>query len=223
MKSKITIADITAEPGEKKSGRIHVGDRPSSAKYSLPLTIINGAKDGPVLTITAGQNGTEYVGINAAVEIIRRVKPNELSGAILVVPVVNVLGFELRERYTFPLDDDFNGKQNMWSLWPGRIDGSLLHKNMRAVFDQVIRKGQYYFDMHGGDIHEYLIPCTMITNVGNPKIDSESRRLAEAIGYEYIIESPSAASDKGTTKTEVCSSGYTDCSCRDRRSRDNQP
>ncbi len=207
MKNKVVVNGLGADSGEKKSGWIHVGDRPSSAEYSLPLTIINGSKDGPILAITAGQNGTEYVGIASALEIIRRVKTSELSGAIIVVPVVNVLGFELRERYSFPLDDDFNGKQNMWALWPGRSDASLLHKNMRAVFDQVIRKANYYFDMHGGDIHEYLIPCTMITLVGNPEVDSSSRQLAEAVGYEYIIESPSAASDKGTTKTEASLQG----------------
>lgn len=207
MKGNFSIGQIVAASGEKKSGWIPVGDRPSSAGYSVPLTIINGVKEGPVVAITAGQNGTEYVGIAAALEITKRVKPSELSGAILVVPVVNVLGFEQRERYTFPLDDDFNGKQNMWSLWPGRSDGSLLHKNMRAVFDQVVRRGQYYLDMHGGDIHEYLIPCTMITLVGDPKVDSESRNLARAVGYEYLIEAPTADSDRGTTKTEASLSG----------------
>src|ERR1700680_1311502 len=121
MQSKFVIDDLVAQPGEKKSGRLRVGSRAAS-EYSLPLTIINGANDGPILTIISGQHGTQYTGIAASLQIIRRIDPKKLSGAIIVVPIVNVLGFEQRARLAFPLEDDFGGTKDLNRLWPGNKD-----------------------------------------------------------------------------------------------------
>ena len=202
MKKEISIETVTARSGEKVSGLLPAGDKPAS-KYSLPLTIINGKEDGPILTIISGQHGTEYVGIAAAVEIIRRIDPAKLSGAILVVPVVNAAGFEQRTRLAFPIEDDFSGTRNLNRIWPGDANGSLAHVMMHVLFNEVVRKGQYLLDLHGGDIFEYLNPCTMITKIGRSEIDAVTIGLAEAVGYDYVIESTSWQNERGRSKTEA--------------------
>jgi predicted deacylase len=202
MKRQFTIGELTANPGEKKSGWLYVGDRPAS-KYAIPLSIINGSKDGPILSIIAGQHGTEYVGIGAAIETIRKTDPKSISGLLLVVPVVNVLGFEQRSRLAFPLEDDFNGTRNLNRLWPGQANGSLAHLTIYTVFEKVVKNSQYLIDLHGGDVYENLVPCTMITRIGNQKIDEVSRTMAELIGYDYIIESSIGTESRGRSKTEA--------------------
>jgi len=187
---------------EKGTGLLYVGDRPAS-KYSLPFAIINGFEDGPIITIISGQHGTEYVGIATAIEVIRKIDPKKLAGVIIVVPVVNPLGFEQRTRLAFPLDDDFDGTRNLNRLWPGDSKGSLAHLSIHAVFAQVVKKSQYLLDLHGGDIYEFLCPCTMITKVGKEKVDEESRMLAEIIGYDYIVEAEVSSLDRGRSKTEA--------------------
>ncbi|HYB03725.1 MAG TPA: hypothetical protein VED17_04640, partial [Nitrososphaerales archaeon] len=74
MKDIISIGSVSAAPGQSVSGKLPIGSRPAS-EYSIPLTVINGKNDGPILTIISGQHGTEYVGIGAAIEIIRRINP----------------------------------------------------------------------------------------------------------------------------------------------------
>jgi predicted deacylase len=206
MKNEISIGTIRARSGEKISGSLPVGDKPASS-YSLPLTVINGASDGPILTIISGQHGTEYVGIASATELIRKINPAELSGALLIVPVVNVAGFEQRTRLAFPIEDDFSGTRNLNRIWPGDPNGSLAHVSLYALFNEVVKKGRYLLDLHGGDIYENLNPCTMITKIGKPEIDSATLGLAEAIGYDYVIESTSWQNERGRSKSEAVLSG----------------
>lgn len=202
MNSELSIGDITAKPGEKKSGRLHIGYLPSST-FSLPLTIINGANDGPIVTITAGQHGTEYVAITAAIEIIRRLEPSELSGAVIAVPVVNTLGLEQRARVEFPVDDCSNGKINLNHIWPGDANGSLAYITIHKLFNSVVKKGQYYIDLHGGDIYEAMTPMVMVTTkTGSETVDKVSRTLAEVFGFDYIVETL-AESSRGASKTEA--------------------
>lgn len=203
MKEKISIGTVTAFPGEKASGSLPIGKKPASA-YSIPLTIINGKEDGPIVTIISGQHGTEYVGIGAAIEIIRRVDPMVLSGAIFVVPVVNVAGFEQRSRLVFPIEDEFYGTRNLNRIWPGDPNGSLAHLTMYVLFNEVVKRGQYLFDLHGGDIYEYAASCTLIPKVGKPEIDSEIVGLAEAIAYDNIIETQNS---RGFSITEAALAG----------------
>lgn len=203
MKEKISIGTARASPGEKVSGSLPIGKKPA-CEYSIPLTIVNGKEDGPILTIISGQHGTEYVGIGAAIEIIRRVDPMKLAGAILVVPIVNAAGFEQRSRLAFPIEDEFNGTRNLNRIWPGDSNGSLAHLTIYALFEEVVKKGQYLFDLHGGDIYEYAAACTLIPKTGNPSVDSETIGVTEAIGYDYVIETQSA---RGFSITEAALAG----------------
>jgi predicted deacylase len=208
MKQSISIGSVAAVPGQSVSGKLSIGNKPAS-EYSIPLTVINGKDDGPILTIISGQHGTEYVGIGAAIEIIRRINPTKLSGAILVLPVVNAAGFEQRSRLAFPVEDEFSGTRNLNRIWPGDPNGSLAQKTMHVVFNQVVKKGQYMFDIHGGDLFEYCNPVAMISKTGNSMQDGITTGITEAIGYDYVLESSLAKDVRGISKTEAVLAGIT--------------
>ncbi len=80
---------------------------------------------------------------------------------------------------------------------------------MHAVFNQVVKKGQYMFDIHGGDIFEYCNPVTMISKTGKPMADSITTGVAEAIGYDYMLESVLEKDVRGISKTEAVLAGIT--------------
>jgi predicted deacylase len=204
MNEKISIGTVIAGPGEKVSGYLSIGYKPAS-EYSIPLTIINGINDGPILTIISGQHGTEYVGICAAIEIIQRVDPKKLSGAILVLPVVNAAGFEQRSRLAFPIEDEFSGTRNINRIWPGDQNGSLAHVTIHMVFNKVVKRGQYLFDIHGGDIYESITSCVLVPKIGS-EVDPAVLGIAEAIGFDTIIEVQNA---RGYSITEAGLAGIT--------------
>tara|TARA_B100000315_G_C14366490_1_gene490911 strand:+ start:313 stop:546 length:234 start_codon:yes stop_codon:yes gene_type:complete len=61
MNEVIRIGQVSASQGTKVSGSFLVAERPAHP-IELPLSIINGSRDGPVVLITAGTHATEYVG-----------------------------------------------------------------------------------------------------------------------------------------------------------------
>jgi len=187
LNSVLKIGDVEAEPGKKASGYIYAGETPGH-RVEIPLTIINGTGEGPVVAVTAGLHGTEYVGMATALDLARSIKPEDVSGALLIVPVVNLPGFEWRTRCTCPIEDDYTGTKNLNRLFPGESDYSMPYLIARTLFNEVGCRANFAIDIHGGDVFEYLNPCTMIFTVGKPEIDHILVEMARASGQERCIK-----------------------------------
>ena len=97
------MGELTAKPGEKKSGQLVVARRAFSS-VSVPITVINGHTPGPRLAVLAGEHGCEYCGIAAAVRLCRELKPEQVTGSLIAVPVVNIISFESRSLFVTPID-----------------------------------------------------------------------------------------------------------------------
>ena len=65
----IRIRDIAARPGAGVRGVLQVGETPLGP-IQLPVAIINGARPGPTLCLTAGVHAAEYPGIDAVMRTI---------------------------------------------------------------------------------------------------------------------------------------------------------
>ena len=64
-KNNISFAGLTAAPNQRIRGWVPVLD----TGYEMPVTVINGAFDGPTVLITSGIHGGEYPGIQTAIEL----------------------------------------------------------------------------------------------------------------------------------------------------------
>ena len=149
MKKEISICNITAKPGQKAQGFINILD----TETKMPITIINGQKEGKTVLITAGVHGCEYPGIRTAIELAKEINPQDISGNIIIVHVVNTAGFEKRRAAIMPEDN-----KNILRVFPGDENGTISDKIAHVITNELISKVDYYFDIHGGDLHEELIP-----------------------------------------------------------------
>jgi len=95
---KITAGNIEADPGKIVSGILEVPKGIDQGTI-IPVSIINGKKPGPVLTLIAGMHGTEYVPIITLQRILSLLDPNEISGAIIMVQIANLASFKDRRIY----------------------------------------------------------------------------------------------------------------------------
>ena len=57
--------DWTVAPGQRISGVLETAAYRSGIKVGIPVVVMRGAKDGPALTVLAGQHGRELNGIEA--------------------------------------------------------------------------------------------------------------------------------------------------------------
>src|SRR5450759_3154133 len=99
-----TVGTATARRGQKAYGVLKV-PAGSDAGYDIPVAVLHGAKPGPVLAIVSGAHGTEYASIMAVQQLIDAVKPADLSGTLILVPLVNVPSFEKLTPHVNPTDN----------------------------------------------------------------------------------------------------------------------
>src|ERR1035437_648701 len=151
-------------------------------EIAFPLAIIEGTKPGPTVTITAGIHGCEYPGIASAIRLFKELTPETVAGKIQIVTISSLKAFESRSVFVCPVD----GK-NLNRVFPGDKDGSYTQVLAYHLFNDVILKGDYYLDLHGGDMVEALVPFAMYHKSGNDKRDQKSLEIAKYYGLKYII------------------------------------
>lgn len=144
---------------------------------NLPVRVIRGRKDGPVVFVSAAIHGDELNGI----EIIRRLRKlnilNKLRGTLILVPIVNVYGIMNLSRY-LPDRRDLNRS------FPGSIKGSLASRVAKIFFDEIVCKCDLGIDLHTASIHKSNFPQVR-TNLDN----DYTLNLAKAFQAPVVLHS----------------------------------
>ena len=156
------------------------------------MAVLHGAKPGPVLAIVSGAHGTEYASIVAVQQLIDAVKPADLSGTLILVPLVNVPSFEKLTPHVNPTDN-----KSMNSRYPGDPNGTQTDRASAVITKEVVEQCDHLIDLHGGDLDENLRPYSYWTVTGNQKQDQESRAMLLAFGLDHIIISRPAEGSEG--------------------------
>jgi len=200
--SAVKIGELSVEPGQKKSGKLVVARR-SFTDICSPITVVVGNNDGPTLAVLAGEHGCEYCGIAAAVKLCKEIKPDQISGTLIIVPIANILMFEGRSLFVTPIDG-----VNIYTTYPGDAEGSITYKIAKTIFDEVVLKANYVVHMHGGDVNEALVPFTYFAITGKKEVDDVSEAMARCFPVDYIypmterkVTESLDAAPKGTTYT----------------------
>ncbi len=184
-----TVGSATAAGATKAVGVIPV-PAGADAGSAIPVVVVHGARPGPVLAITAGSHGTEYASIIAVEQLISVLNPAEISGTVILLPVINLASFEQKVPHLNPVD----GK-NMNRMYPGKLTGTQTERISYFITTQVIERADHVIDMHGGDLDESLRPYSYWTKTGNEKQDAVSRDMVLAFGLDHIIISANRPKD----------------------------
>ena len=183
------VGTARANRGEKVSGTIEV-PAASDAALSIPVVVIHGAKPGPVLALVAGSHGTEYASIIALEKLIGLLNPADISGTVIVVPLINIPSFEQKVPHVNPVD-----KKSMNRFYPGKMDGTQTERASYLITKQVVEQCDHLIDLHGGDTDESLRPYSYWTKTGNERQDQISREMVLAFGLDHIIISTERPKD----------------------------
>lgn len=184
-----TVGTATAQRGQKVTGVIAVPAGVDAAT-NIPVAVIHGAKPGPVLALVSGAHGTEYTSIIALEKLIGMLNPAEISGTVIIAPLVNIPSFEQKVPHVNPVD----GK-SMNRMYPGKMDGTQTDRASYLITRQVVEQCDHLIDYHGGDLDESLRPYSYWTTTGNEKQDQFSREMVLAFGLDHIIISADRPKD----------------------------
>src|SRR5882762_515022 len=188
-RATFTVGTATAARGQKATGVIEV-PAGSDAALSIPVAVFHGAKPGPVLAIVAGSHGTEYTSIIALEKLITTLNPAEISGTVIIVPLINIQSFEQKVPHLNPVD-----KKSMNRWYPGKMDGTQTDRASFLITKQVVEQCNHLIDLHGGDLDESLRPYSYWTRTGNEKQDQISKEMVLAFGLDTIIISADRPKD----------------------------
>jgi predicted deacylase len=178
MKPATLVGELSADPGHKVKGFLQV----SGTEVQIPLTLVNGREEGLTLPVTAGIHGGEYASIEAAIRFASGLDPVEVRGQVLVLPLVSPEAFHARVQYLLPAD----GK-NVNRQFPGRALGTISERIAYTVVHEVARQASAWIDLHGGDIHEALVPVVGYLEEGTPEVQERARAMAEVFGLEHVM------------------------------------
>jgi predicted deacylase len=179
--SSFTVGTATAAPGQKSTGYLEVpaGIDPAT---SIPVVVINGAKPGKTIALVSGAHGTEYDSIIAIEKLITAIDPAQLSGIVILVPLVNIQSFELKVPHVNPIDN-----KSMNRFYPGKADGTQTERASFLITKQIIDRCDYLIDYHGGDLDESLRPYAYWGPTGREEQDRLSKQMVLAFGLDHII------------------------------------
>src|SRR5580704_258281 len=181
QRASFTVGTATAASGQKATGYLQVPAGVDAAT-DIPVIVVNGAKPGPVLALVSGAHGTEYASIIALEKLIAAIDPAELSGTVVLLPLVNIPSFLQKVPHVNPID-----KKSMNRYYPGKIDGTQTDRVLYVVTKEVVDRCDYLIDYHGGDLDESLRPYAYWGPTGKAEQDRLSKEMVLAFGLDHII------------------------------------
>jgi predicted deacylase len=154
---------------------------PGDVPVRVPVGIVRGAQDGPVLAAVAGVHGAEYDGIEAVIRLHQEVDPAALSGT-LVTAIANMPAVRERSMYICPVD----GK-NLGRFFPGTLDGTYSDVLAYHLFEAVVKPADYVVDLHGGDLVEDLVVYTSYHVIDDETVNRRAEAMALAFGAPFLV------------------------------------
>jgi predicted deacylase len=188
------VGTASAARGQKTTGYLEVPAGVDAAT-NIPVAVANGAKPGKVLALVSGAHGTEYVSIIAIEKLIARLDPAELTGTVILVPLVNIASFEQKVPHVNPIDN-----KSMNRFYPGKADGTQTERASYLITKEIVDRCDYLIDYHGGDLDESLRPYAYWGPTGRSEQDHVSKEMVLAFGLDHIIIWSERPTDPNATR-----------------------
>jgi len=185
----LRVQNLEAPKGSKKQGYLRIAEKPAGP-HQVPMTLINGAGEGPTLIVNGGEHGSEYNGPAAALRLCAELDPKKIRGDVIIVPMVNTLAFEGRWMHSNPVDYRDITTCYVPEIPKGASGHPLItYQVAQTFYRDVLSKGDYRLNLHGGDLEEDVLCSTMYSKTGtDAKRDEASLALCRNFGWTWIRE-----------------------------------
>jgi len=152
----------------------------SGELIEIPVARIQGHQPGPQMTVMSGMHAGEYSGILAAQKLIIEVKPEDLFGTLLVIPVISTKAFMERNMQLNPVD-----QKEVHFIRPGNPYGTYSEMLMDTLFE-IVKDSDFLIDSHAGEMAQALMSWVPVPMRGKNEISSKSLELALGYDVEYV-------------------------------------
>ncbi len=186
----LRVAGVTVEPGRAVRHSLELVELADGSRVGLPLLVVNGARPGPRLYLGAGIHGDEVTGVAILGAALAGVRPEELAGGVVAVPVQNPLALHADHRIPVghylksPLDQT---PVDPWVSFPGDPAGTLAEVIAHTLF-QLIRTCDYAIDLHTPTRGGRYVPISILPPATLGPAAARAEELALAFGSGYVMK-----------------------------------
>ena len=171
------IGTIEANKGEKTYGFFKTGETHGRFPVHIPLHLVVGASDGPMLVVQAGTSGLEIEPSLILPHVVKELDPAQIKGTLVLVPLMNTSGFEFAQINSAWDDKHLN------RLGRGDADGSVSDQLVHHYYQEVIAKADALVDIRTGSQWSYH----HFVGVNNEGDVDGSKALAIALGLPHVV------------------------------------
>jgi predicted deacylase len=194
LRPPFRIADHDVRAGRRAQIELPIARLMSGTPVALPVIVMHGRTDGPVVWLNAAVHGDELCGVEIIRRVLAQVSASTIAGTLIAVPIVNVHGFNNGDRY-LPDRRDLNRS------FPGSARGSLASRIAHLMMNQIVERCSVGIDLHTASDHRVNLP-----QIRADLDDDTTLELANVFGAPITIHSRTrdgslrqAATDAGAT------------------------
>jgi len=188
-----TYSGGKVEPGETENLRFTVSETYLGDPVRIPVTVVNGAEPGPIVSLTAAAHGDELNGIEVVREVAHDWGHDGLHGTLVCLPVLNVPGFLAQQRYLPIYDRDINRS------FPGSDESTSARRIAHRIFTNFLEPCDL-----GLDFHTSTRGRTNMLHVRADMADADVARVAQAFSTNVILNTEGP---EGSLRREASEAG----------------
>lgn len=181
-----TTCDFTCEhlnleqckPGTLTNVALTAAYEADGSPITLPVSVIKGEKDGPVVTMIGCIHGIEVATIEIAHQLRESLAGKLQRGTLILAPLVNPLAYRASSRFT-PVD-----AQDMNRVFPG-TGSTITHKLAAFVSKELLAVSDAVIDCHSDNPPS--LHFTIVSTDNGEEAWKNSIKMAEAFGYPYVL------------------------------------
>lgn len=176
----LRVGGVDIAPGTQHSIDLPIAELYTGSPVTMPVRVLRGKREGPVLFVSAAIHGDELNGVEIIRRVLRMPGLKRLRGTLIAVPIVNVHGFLRQSRY-MPDRRDLNRS------FPGSETGSVAARTAHVFLSEIVEKADFGIDLHTGAIHRPNLPQIRANLKDKPTL-----QMAQAFAAPMLLDSPPA-------------------------------
>lgn len=170
----LSICKELIYPGEKTNLALQMPDFYSCAPLYMPIKVLHGKKAGPCLLVFATIQGNEMNGLEIVNRLMMQMKPEDIHGTLITVPVLNVYGLTHYPKM-------IPSGHNLAECFPGQESGKYGERIAYLFTHELIKKAHYAIELDTGSLNHNILP-QIYCHFDN----TEGKRLARAFQVPVI-------------------------------------
>lgn len=191
VRDAIAVGSARAGRGEVAYGALRVGELNDSVPIEVQVCLVRGTRPGPTVWIQNAIHGDEYVGLGAIQWLLRDLRPDQLAGTVVAIPVANPLAF--RARWRSAPQDGMDANRT----YPGKPLERAMHLQahteilVHELFTRMVEVADAVVDCHDGSTAAAMSPYAAYYE-GPAEFQRKSRALAIASGMTVVWKTAGA-------------------------------